>query len=72
MTIHPEDAARALREAEAAADRSNTAVGYARSGQHLILWGVIWAVGNVAGFLRLPLGPMRFRSSCCWAWRGAS
>ena len=60
MTIQPEEAARALRDAEAAADRSAAAVGYQRSRQYLILWGLVWAMGNLAAFLRLPLGPYAF------------
>ena len=60
MTIQPDEAARALRDAEAAADRSTAAVGYQRSSQHLILWGVVWAAGNIAAFLKLPLGSYAF------------
>jgi hypothetical protein len=60
VSIQREEAEQALRDAEAAADRSATAVGYQRSSQYLILWGVVWAVGNVAAFLRLPLGPYAF------------
>ncbi|HEY8574379.1 hypothetical protein [Phenylobacterium sp.] len=56
MTIPREDAARALKEAEAAADRSATAIGYERASPHLILWGVIWVVANSLGVLRAPYG----------------
>jgi hypothetical protein len=58
--MQPDEAARALKDAEAAADRSAAAVGYQRSSQYLILWGAVWGVGNVAAFLRLPLGPYAF------------
>jgi hypothetical protein len=60
VSIQPEEAARALKDAEAAADRSAAAVGYQRSSQYLILWGVVWAAGNLAAFLRLALGPYAF------------
>jgi hypothetical protein len=56
MTIQREEAAQALRDAAAAADRSATAVGYQRSSHYLFLWGVVWAVANLAGYFRLPYG----------------
>jgi len=60
VSIQPEEAARALRDAEAAADRSATAVGYQRASPYLILWGVVWAAGNLAGFFRMPYGTYAF------------
>ena len=60
MSIGRDEAARALRDAEAAADRSEAAVGYQRSSQHLFLWGVLWAAGNLAAYFRLPLGRYAF------------
>ena len=48
MTIPTEDAANALKDAEAAAGRSQAARGYQQSSLYLILWGVVWIVANVA------------------------
>jgi hypothetical protein len=59
MPIEREEAARALRDAKAA-NRSTTAVGYGRASQHLILWGIVWAVCNIAGVLRAPHGTYLF------------
>jgi len=60
MSIEREEAARALRMAEAAADRSMSAVGYQRASGYLILWGVIWALTNIGGVLRVPNGNVVF------------
>ena len=60
MSISRDDAARALREAEAAADRSATAAGYQRASGFLILWGFVWLAGNLAAFLRMPYGNVAF------------
>jgi hypothetical protein len=49
MTIPAEEAASALRDAEAAAGRSTQARGYEAASGHLLLWGVIWAFANAAG-----------------------
>jgi len=53
VAIRPEEAAQALRDAEAAAERSTTAAGYQQASAHLILWGVVWLVANLLGYLRL-------------------
>jgi hypothetical protein len=45
MTFSPEDAAGALREIEAAENRSAQLHGYERSSPQLILWGILWAIG---------------------------
>lgn len=60
MGIGPEEAARALRDAEDAADRSQTAAGYQNASHYLVLWGVIWTLGNVAAFLRMSHGTYVF------------
>lgn len=54
-----EEAAEALKAAEATARRSTTAVEYQRTGRRLMLWGVVWASINIIGALKLelPLGP---------------
>jgi len=45
MMLSPNDAASALSEIDSAQTRSATLHGYARSSPHLILWGVLWAIG---------------------------
>jgi hypothetical protein len=60
MVIAKEDAARALKEAEAAAGRSSTAIGYDRASPHLLLWGGIWVVMNLLGMARAPYGAFLF------------
>lgn len=49
MTIPAEEAASALRDAEAAAGRSIQARGYQDSSNHLIVWGLVWAIANAVG-----------------------
>ena len=56
MTIPAEEAASALRDAEAAAGRAEAARGYRQASLYLILWGVIWAVANVASQVSIPAG----------------
>ncbi len=60
VSIGRDEAAQALKAAEAAAGRSVAAVGYARTSAYLFLWGAIWAVGNIAAFLRMPHGDIAF------------
>src|SRR5260370_25705519 len=45
MVLSPQDAAGALREIEAAQERSAKLHGYARSSPQLLLWGVLWVIG---------------------------
>ena len=47
MTIQADEAASALKAAEAAAGRAAAAHGYRIASSYLILWGVIWTVGNL-------------------------
>lgn len=47
MTIPADEAASALRDAEAAAGRSTRFQGYREASGFLILWGAIWAVMDV-------------------------
>jgi len=54
VSIGRDEAAQALRDAEAAAERSVSAVGYQRSSGYLILWGVVWGVGNLAAYFSAP------------------
>ncbi len=49
MTIPAEEAAHALRDAQAAAGRSLQARGYQGASGYLIVWGVIWALANGVG-----------------------
>ena len=56
MTIRADEAASALKEATAAAGRAEAAHGYRIASGFLILWGVIWAVANVATQVSLQLG----------------
>src|ERR1700742_2680801 len=49
MTIPAEEAASALRDAEAAAGRSAQAHGYRNASGHLFVWGAVWAVANACG-----------------------
>jgi hypothetical protein len=45
MTLSPDEAANALRDIAAVETRSRRAYGYREASPHLILWGVLWAVG---------------------------
>jgi hypothetical protein len=45
MVLSPQDAAGALREIEAAENRSAQLHGYERSSSQLVLWGILWAIG---------------------------
>lgn len=56
MTIQADEAASALRDAEAAAGRATAAHGYRLASGYLILWGVVWAVANVASQVSPSLG----------------
>lgn len=47
MSIQAEEAASTLKDAEAAAGRAEAAHGYRIASGFLILWGVIWTVGNL-------------------------
>jgi hypothetical protein len=56
MTIQVDEAASALKDAEATAGRAMAAHGYRLSSGYLMLWGVVWAVANVASQVSLQLG----------------
>lgn len=56
----PDEAAQALRDAEAAASRSVTAAGYQQLSAHLFIWGAVWIALNVAGVLKAPFGQYLF------------
>ena len=56
MAIEKKEAALALRDAERAAGRATVAAGYQDSSGYLILWGVVWALGNLASYFSLPWG----------------
>ncbi len=45
MSLSPQDAAAALHDIQAAERRSATLHGYRQGAPHLILWGVLWALG---------------------------
>jgi hypothetical protein len=48
MTLQVDEAASALRDAEAAAGRAASAHGYRIASSYLILWGVVWTAADVA------------------------
>lgn len=54
MSIGRDEAAQALKDAEAAAGRSVAAVSYQRSSGYLILWGAVWALGNLSAYFNAP------------------
>jgi hypothetical protein len=45
MTLSPDEAADALRDIAAVETHSRRVYGYRQASPHLILWGVLWAVG---------------------------
>ena len=45
MTISPGQAAAALQEVERTERRTRLSGGYAAASPHLILWGIVWAIG---------------------------
>ena len=59
-----EEAAQALREAEAAAGRSTLATGYKRTSPFLFLWGAIWIVANLCGVAGAPNGGLIWAGLC--------
>jgi hypothetical protein len=61
MSLSPEQARDALRDAERTTKRSATAYGYEASAPYLILWGVIWLIAYGAS----DLAP---RVIGQWAW----
>jgi hypothetical protein len=58
MTIQANEAASALKDAEAAAGRAASAHGYRIASGYLILWGAIWTAANIATQVSLPVGQM--------------
>lgn len=58
MTIPAEEAANALRDAEAAASRSKQARGYQGASAYLVVWGVVWMLANAIGQLNERAGEM--------------
>jgi hypothetical protein len=56
MTIQADEAASALKDAEAAAGRAEAARGYQQASGYLILWGVIWFAANVASQVSVRAG----------------
>jgi hypothetical protein len=53
MTLTQADATAALRDAEAMEHRSSRLRGYQSASPHLIIWGIVWAVGYAASYLQL-------------------
>jgi len=51
MTLTQADATAALRDAEAMEHRSARLRGYQSASPHLIIWGIVWAVGYAASYL---------------------
>jgi hypothetical protein len=61
MPLSPTEAADTLRDISKTEQRSSTAYGYRTAAPHLILWGVVWAIGygTTAAKLRWdPLWPL--------------
>ncbi len=56
MAIQADEAANALKDAAAAAERSLAAQGYQTASGYLIIWGVIWTAANLACQASLHLG----------------
>jgi hypothetical protein len=54
VSIGREEAAQALKDAEAAAGRSAAATRYQQTSGYLILWGLVWGFGNLAAWLHAP------------------
>jgi hypothetical protein len=52
MTLTQADATAALRDAEAIKHRSSRLRGYQSASPHLIIWGIVWAVGYAASYLQ--------------------
>lgn len=59
MVIERDDAARALAEAQRAAGRTADVINYRYASPYLLLWGLVWLVGNlVSQFLPAWSGPV--------------
>jgi len=52
MTLSPADATAALRDAQQVEVRSARLRGYQSAAPHLMIWGVVWAVGYMLNYLR--------------------
>ncbi|HEY3948813.1 hypothetical protein [Phenylobacterium sp.] len=62
MTIPAEEAASALKDAEAAAGRSARARGYQSGSGYLLVWGAVWTLANIAAQISERAGEL--------AWTG--
>ncbi len=51
MSLSPVDATAALRDATEVESRSSMLRGYQSASPHLIIWGVVWAIGYSASYL---------------------
>jgi hypothetical protein len=51
MTLSPADAAAALQDSATVEQRSARLRGYQSASPHLIIWGVIWAIGYTGSYL---------------------
>jgi hypothetical protein len=57
--ITPDEAEKSLRDIAAAGQRSRSAYGHSQASPHLMVWGVVWALGYGASYLRPDLaGPL--------------
>ncbi|SRR5665213_168794 len=58
MPLSPDEAADALRDISKTEQWSSTAYGYRMAAPHLILWGVVWAIGYGATAAKLRWDPL--------------
>jgi hypothetical protein len=52
MPLSPSEAAETLRDINLTARRSANVYGYQAAAPHLILWGIIWAIGYTGSYVR--------------------
>ncbi|HEV2652033.1 MAG TPA: hypothetical protein VGU69_12290 [Rhizomicrobium sp.] len=75
MPISRDEAANALRDITQTERRSGEAYGYQRGAPHLIVWGVIWAIGYSLSFFQphwqLTWPVLSIAGVCASFWLGA-
>ena len=75
MPLTPAEAADTLRDIDATARRSANVYGYRSASPHLILWGVIWAMGYTTSYFRPQWSvvwiALVIAGSACSFWIGA-
>ena len=69
MTLSPQDAAVSLRDIEQAEARSASLRDYERAAPHLLIWGVLWAVGyGLCNFYPRQMGAIWGAISAVFGW----